>query len=146
MRGTLCGGLCLALAALGLVAVGCGGGDDELTKAEFVQQANGICAKGDKQINAEAEKVFSESQRPSNAEIEKFAAETAIPNIQGQVDDIRELDPPSEDEDEINAFLDAAQADLDKSKEDTAFLVSDASFAKANKLGHAYGVNKCAGD
>ncbi len=110
------------------------------------EQANAICAKGDKQINAEAEKVFSEDKQPSDAQLEKFAAETAIPNIQAQIDDVRDLEPPSEDEDQITEFLDAAQEDLDRSKEDPAFLVSDASFNEANRLGKSYGLDQCAGD
>lgn len=135
-----------ALLVTGLFAAGCGGDDDELTKAEFVQQANAICKKGDAQINAAAEKAFSESQRPSNAQVEEFATDTAIPSIQGQVDDIGELEPPAEDEEQITAFLDSAQEELDKSKEDTAYLISDASFKETNRLGAAYGLDECADD
>jgi hypothetical protein len=142
MRRSLYGGL-LMVAVLGLVALGCGGGDDNLTKAEFIQQSDAFCKKGNKQIDAAAEKIFTTKQQPSKAQLEQFASETLIPNIQGQVDDVRALNEPSEDEDQVNAVLDSAQAELDKGKEDPLYMTSDKSFSETNKLGKQYGFKVC---
>jgi hypothetical protein len=145
MRSSLYGGL-LMVAVLGLVALGCGGGDDNLTKAQFIQQADAICKKGNKQIDAEAEKIFTTKEQPSKAQLEQFSSETLIPNIQGQVDDVRALDEPSEDEDQVNAFLDSAQSELDKGKQNPLYMTTDQSFSKTNKMGQQYGFKVCSQD
>ena len=142
MRSRLTGGLALVL-GVGLVAIGCGGGDDELTKSEFIAQADAICKQGNKRIDAEAEKIFQSQERPTQAEAKQFASETLIPDIQRQVDEVRDLDEPSEDSDQVNAFLDSAQAELDKGKKDPLYMTSDQSFSKTNKLGQQYGFKVC---
>jgi hypothetical protein len=135
----------------GLVLAGCGGGDSSsttaLSKSEFVAQGNAICAKGDKEINAAAEKTFTQSQAPSQATQEKFVTDTVIPSIQGQIDGIDALPPPSGDEDQVQAIVDAAQGALDKVKADPSSITGQGSgsdpFADANKLANAYGLDQC---
>ena len=146
MRSSLYGGLCVAALCGGLVFMGCGGGDDELTKAEFLKQGNAICKKGDKEIDQAADKTFTGNQRPSTAEIKKFAEGTVIPNVQEQIDAIRDLNPPADDEDQVNAILDEAQSTLDKTKDDpTIFASNQDPFKKANKLAKDYGLTECGG-
>jgi hypothetical protein len=148
----------------GLILAGCGGGDDSsttagasgtsgtqgaaLSKSEFLAQGNGICEKGDKEINTEAKKIFTQGQAPSQATQEKFVTDTVIPNIQGQIDAISALSPPSGDEDQVQAIVDAAQSALDKAKSDPSLLTDQGGgqsdpFAEANQLASAYGLDKC---
>lgn len=149
----------------GLVLAGCGGGDSSsttgasgasgtqgaaLSKSEFLAQGNAVCAKGNKEINAEAKKIFTQGQAPSQATQEKFVTDTVIPNIQGQIDAIEALSPPSGDEGQVKAITDAAQSALDKAKADPSLLTDQGGgqsdpFAEANKLGKAYGLDACAG-
>ena len=143
MRSSLIGGLAMVVLGTALVAAGCGGGDDELTKSEFIAQADAICKQGNKRIDAAAEKIFNSKQPPTQAETNKFATETLIPDIQRQVDEVRDLNEPSDDSDQVNAFLDSAQAELDKGKEDPSYITSNKSFSKTNKLGKAYGFKVC---
>jgi hypothetical protein len=144
MRSRLTGGLATAaILAVGVVVVGCGGDDDTLTKAQFIQQADAICKKGNKQIDAAAKNVFTTKQHPTKAQLTEFSTGTLIPNIQGQVDDVRALNEPSEDEDQVNAFLDSAQSELDKGKQDPLYMTTDKSFSETNKLGKAYGFKVC---
>jgi hypothetical protein len=144
MRSRLTGGLAFAaILALGVVVAGCGGDDDTLTKAQFIKQADAICKKGNKRIDAGAEDVFTTKGQPSKAQLTTFATDTLIPDIQGQVDDVRALNEPSEDEDQVNAFLDSAQAELDKGKEDPLYMTTPQSFKETNKLGKAYGFKVC---
>jgi hypothetical protein len=144
MRNSLYGGLLTCALTLGLVVAGCGGGDDNLTKAEFIKQADAICKQGNKQINAAAQDVFTTKQEPSQAQLKQFATETLIPDVQRQVDGVRALNEPSDDEDQVNAFLDSAQSELDKGKKDPLYLTSDKSFQKTNQLGKQYGFKVCA--
>jgi hypothetical protein len=136
----------IATVAAGTLLTACGGDDDELTKAQFIQQADAICKKGNQRIDAAAEQVFSSGKEPSKAQLEQFASETLIPDIQRQVDDVRALDEPSDDEDQVNAFLDSAQAELDKGKQDPLYMTTDESFQKTNQLGQQYGFKICSQD
>lgn len=134
-----------------LVATGCGGddgGDDEkaaepLSKADFVTQADEICADGNAEIEAEAEAFPDE---PSEEEIAQFADDILIPNIQGQHDDIDALGAPEGDEDDVQAVLDALQEGIDAVEADpNTLLSSDDPFTEANDLAGAYGLEECAG-
>jgi hypothetical protein len=157
----------IALAAViaGAVLAGCGGGDDStttvgatgtsgeqgaaLSKSEFLAQGNAICEKGDKEIDAAGSKIFTQSQAPSQATQEKFVTDTVVPNIQGQIDGLSALSPPSGDEDQVQAILDAAQSALDKVKADPSLITQQAQsdpFAEANRLAQAYGLDKCGSD
>jgi len=147
MRSRLSGGLLLTAAlSIGVVAAGCGGGDDNLTKAEFQAQANAICKKGNKEIVAAEKTVFTQKgQAPSKAAFDEFANGTLIPSVQSQIDGINDLNPPSADEDKVNAITDEAQAALDKVKQDPHQLAGSDPFKKANQLAKDYGLNECAG-
>ena len=124
-------------------AAGCGG-EEALTKSEFLKQGNAICAKGGKQIDAAAEKTFSKGE-PSKKEITKFAEEDAIPNIDKQVSDLRELEPPKDDKDKVKKILDSADDALKKVKDDPAiFAAGKDPFADTNKLALDYGLKRCA--
>ena len=142
----------VALAA-GLILAGCGGGDSSststaLSTSAFLAQGNEVCAKGNKEINAAAKKIFTQSQAPSQATQEKFVTDTVIPSIQGQIDGIEALSPPTGDEDQVQAITDTAQSALDKAKSDPSLLTDQGGgqndpFAEANKLANAYGLDQC---
>jgi hypothetical protein len=157
--------LALALAA-GLIAAGCGDDDDETTTAattttetgatgatgaatgeplsqdEFITQADQICADGDKEIDQQAQETFGQGE-PSDQEVEQFASETVVPNIQRQIDGIGALTPPEGDEDEVSAILDAAQEALDEIEQDPSSLQSGNPFKQANQLAQDYGLTEC---
>jgi hypothetical protein len=148
----------VALAGLIIAGIlaGCGGGssssttEDALSRNEFIAQGNEICAKGDKEIQQAGKKVFTSSQPPSQATQEKFVTDTIVPNIQGQIDAIKALPAPSDDEDLVNAITDAAQSALDKVKSDPSLITDQSNaadpFSEANKLANAYGLTKCGSD
>jgi hypothetical protein len=164
--------LIVALAAA-LIAAGCGDDDDDEAttpatteeaatgatgatgaadvspeRAELIEQADEICAEGDRQIDAEAQEVFGGSQQePPAAEQEAFVTETVIPNIQNQLDQLRELDPPEEDADEFNAILDEAQAALDELEQDPGAFVGGGEdpFAEVNQRAREFGLQDCGG-
>ena len=140
-----------ALVAVGFT--GCGGGDDSsstttaaISKDDFVEFGNKICAEGNKTFDAAAKSAFS-GGKPTEAEMTKFVDETAVPTIQGEIDGIRAIGAPEGDEDQVNAILDAAQKGVDTiSADPTAFGPGNADpFAEANKLASDYGLTECAG-
>lgn len=128
------------------IAIGCGGSDDDnLTKAEFLKQGNAICAKGNKEIGQGANDVFTSKQRPSQEQLDKFAEDTLIPSVQGQIDDLNDLNPPSELDDQVSTMLDDAQTALDKGKDDPSLLTSDKQdpFTDVNKQANSIGLKAC---
>ena len=140
-----------ALSALLLFAVsGCG--DDEttssttaLTKQEFLDQGNAICDAGNKDIDAEAQDIFSGGKQPSSDELEQFATGTLIPSVQGQIDDLRALGAPEGDEEQVSQILDSAESDLSDLKSDPSLIASGDPFAETNQELKAYGLTTCAG-
>jgi hypothetical protein len=163
-------GLLAAVLAAGLIAAGCGGDDDEdttaattteagatgatgaaggepLSKSEFVEQADRICRQGDQEIQQAAQELGP--GRPSDQEVEQFATETVVPNIQEQIDGIRQLTPPKGDEEEVNAIVDAAQEGVDMLEADPSLLLqgpdAGGAFAEANRLAQQYGLEACGG-
>ena len=143
----------LAAVALALVAAGCGDDDDSgdsgdgsataLTKEEFLQQGNAICANG----NAELDAVTANfGPGTSPAEIEAFVTDTLVPNVQGQIDDLSALTPPEGDEEEVEAILTAAEDALAEVEEVPSTVTEDGGtdpFNEANRLAEDYGLVAC---
>ncbi len=134
------------LTALLLLLPACGGSDEHLTKAEFVKQGNAICKKGNDAIDAAIEEKFGDNE-PEQKELEAFATDTLVPNVQNQIDDVRALKEPKDDEDEVNAMLDDAEKALDTIAKDPSVLTGDEDpFATVNKQLTAYGLTVCGND
>ncbi len=167
MKKRLLAATALALAA-GSIAAGCGGGNDTttvsgasgatgaqgapLTKDAFLAKANEICKQGNQSINQAGQQFFkslglSQNQQPTSDQIQQFANQTAIPNIEAQITAIEALPAPSGDEDQVNAITDSAQQALDKLKADPSLLAGNSSndpFADVDKLAKQYGLDECA--
>jgi hypothetical protein len=145
--------LVLVVLGLALVGAGCGGGDNKsgstgsssISKTEFVRKGNAICAAGNKEIEAQARKIFGPHKKPSKSETKQFASRVLLPSVQKQVDQIRALGAPAGDEAKVKAILDAAQQGVDKGKQDPLVLMKQNAgpFKKANALARAYGLKVC---
>src|SRR5215210_1927641 len=105
--------------------------------ADFAEEANQICADGEAALE---EPDFQ--GEPSQKQIESFVTDGLVPNIQAQIDDIRALDPPSEGADELTAFLDHAQAELDDLQADPSTI--DQAFDGVDAEAEALGLDECA--
>ena len=145
----------LLAAALGvaLTAAGCGGDDDgeettraPLTREEFISEADAICAEGDREIEEAGEEL---GDAPSEEELEQFTTEVVVPNVQDQIDQLRELPPPEGDEEDVAAILDAAQRGVDELEADPSLGIqgedAGGAFAEANQRAQGYGLTDCGG-
>jgi hypothetical protein len=135
--------------AVGLIAAGCGGDDDDdssdaLTKQEFIAQGNAICKAGNAEIDAAAEETFAKNGQPTPAESDAFVTDTVVPNVQGQIDDMRALGIPEEDADQVNGILDEAEGIVDELEADPSSIEGD-PFAPVNGDLKDYGLTTCAG-
>src|SRR5437870_516698 len=107
-----------ALLAVGAIAAGCGSSNDNttstssLTKAEFIAKADAICAAGNQATNQAGQQQFGHN-KPTQAQIQQFATNTIVPNVEKQVSEIKALGAPAGDEAQVNAVTAAAQADIE---------------------------------
>lgn len=138
----------LVILSAAAVLGGCGGGsEDRLTHEEFLTEGNSICAKYDGQIEAAGQTAFSAGQ-PTEAEITAFAENTLLPTLENELDELRSLSPPEEDEARVDEILDKAQAAADELNADPALLANQDKdpFEETNRLAGSYGLTACAGD
>ena len=148
-------GACSAALVIALAVAGCGSSDDdsssdessttEISKTDFVTQANEICKSSNTAIDSAANKVFGNGQ-PTQAETEDFITTTVVPQVETQLSAIRELGVPEGDEDQVNAMLDAAESANEEVKADpiSATTTNTDPFKEANKLADEYGLTECA--
>ena len=128
----------LLAATIGLGALtGCGGGgggSTDISKPTFVKKANAICTKGNAAI---AKAAGSLGANPGKDDISSFVTDTLVPNVQGQIDDIRDLGFPKADKDKLEGVFDGAQSTLDKIKDNPESAIgNDDPFAKTNQELH----------
>lgn len=102
------GALLLALAAT-LALAGCGGGgggsgSGQLTKDEFVSQANTIC----KDYRASIDKLG----QPSSVEDLVGLAEKAVPIAEDTIAKLHALKPPAELQEDVDAWLASGDANV----------------------------------
>lgn len=144
------------LISLGLIAAGCGsddgsGSDGEsssppLTKQEYISEADAICAEGDAEITAALEEQFPTglSEQPSIEEQREFISTTVADGFESQLDQLRELNPPEADAEQVNAILDELDALVDTARNDPDALISgDAGGNQAGQLAQDYGFTDC---
>jgi hypothetical protein len=142
-------GVTLFLACL---AVGCGGGGgDRLSQEEFQQQADAICEKYDKKIQA-----LGSPQSP--ADIPAYV-QKGIPLLRQGIAELRALNPPADVEDDYNRMLDetakaipAAETLADAAEKNDAAAVQDAikegqqADEASDELATKLGLGRCAAD
>jgi hypothetical protein len=90
-----------------LIAVACGGGEPDLTRAELVAEGDGICREGQER--------YAEIQAtpPANAAEAAEQTEALIGSSEEELDGLRGLEPPAELEDAYQRYLDAREEALE---------------------------------
>jgi hypothetical protein len=137
-----------AALVLGGVAAGCGddnddGGDQALTKQEFLAKGNAICAAGNKEVETAFQTAIGNA-KPTQEQLNAVVTDSLVPSIQGQIDDIRDL--PGPDEDQIGSILDEAELALQDIKENPSLATQEGGqdpFADVNKKLNDYGLTAC---
>lgn len=133
-----------------LLVAGCGGDDDDqgagsppLSKEEYIAQGDAICTAGDEELVAEAEERFgSAEEAPPRAEQEAFISEIVAPGFEQQLEELRELSPPEEDQEQIDALLAALEELADAAANDPGAVI-DGEFTEASRLAREYGFTAC---
>lgn len=117
--------------AVGTMAMSsCGMQSDELTKPEFIEQANEICARTDAELEPVWDEVWDmegfdlaegEEPTPENQDLlfTRFAEAVTTSNTAWRTasDELRALDPPADDKATIDTLLDDLDTALDEFQE-----------------------------
>ncbi len=120
-------------------------------KAEFTAQANAICLKSNAKVAPEIVSAYKKAEAEgvdSPAEGREFEATTVVPLViedaEAQADGIGALEPPSGEEELVEAILDAYQAWIDKAEADPDKTAqTNDIFDQARELAGKYPLVKC---
>jgi len=157
------------LASLALV-VGCGGGDDGATagnggqgstseegttsatqerstagvsKQEFIDQANALCAKDSAETKIKSRKIFKEVfKKPQAVAAERMVEGAILPGFEGELEDLKTLNVPEDGGNEVKAFyiaLEKMLAELRKNPEAQNFY----PYTEAEDLATKAGLTSC---
>lgn len=124
-----------------LLTLGCGeyeGG----SKDKFLDAANGVCKTTGATVMPSLEQLQDEGL-PSDGEVRGFAGDVAVPALQKRVDELRQLDPPSADREEIDDIVRALQKGINAVRADPSQLVDGDPFLEANADASSYGLTSC---
>lgn len=136
----------LTVTVLAFTISACGGDDDEpsgdssseISKAEFIEEANAICVAGD-----ETAEGFTEPTTEDEAVT--LIQDEVLPNISAQIDDIRDLGYPEGDEELLSGILDDADEIIAAIDADPiGFLQQENPFGEVNDALEDYGISECA--
>lgn len=129
---------------LAVVWSGCGGSSDAaLTKQEFIEQADAICAKADKEQTSALELLGkSLTGNPSSAKNQERIVKGGLVPVQQEAEEIAELSPPKGDEAEVAAIVEGIEEAVKKTEADPSH-ANEATFAPVGKLAAKYGFKAC---
>ncbi len=109
---------------VGLLAAACGSDAEALSKPEFVAQANAICQATQDEADPLFDAIWAEFDEDTDFDDPATQAlifvrfdeviDDVKPIFDRQLDEIRALEPPSEDKELIEELLDDQQAALDE--------------------------------
>jgi hypothetical protein len=134
-----------ALAVVALLAslTGCGGGEEGLTKAQFIRQGDAICRQ------AEAEQVeLAAHYKKKEIAPGHFEPVTSVivPPMEKELRRLKGLSPPQDDETKVRAILEGIESGVFDAQHDylDVFYEGNDPFAEANELARKFGFHACA--
>jgi len=134
-----------------LVAAGCGGSsDEEVTKAEFIKEADAVCRQAEKVKREKMEGFLAQSsageEKPLKlSELQEMATKAILPSMRSMVDGLSELPTPSEDDgkgEQIVADFDEITTELEENPLPLATGKPD-PFEPIAKEAEKYGFKTC---
>ena len=137
-----------ALLAVVVLAGAACGGDDGVSKADYLAEAKEVCQQGNQALTKASNDVFAKvppGQKLSPEEIENFVRTTVVPTIRDQIKQLRALEPPKADKAHVEEIYTALDKGLDELEKTPAKLTDGSNvFADADALAKKYGISVCA--
>jgi hypothetical protein len=147
-------GVCVtAFMALVVLLPGCGGDDDDgviasdydavIVKADFIQAATEACEARSAQIRAKGQRVYkAASERPVAAVTKDLVEEAVAPGFEGQIEDLRALEPPPGEEEDVEKVIAEIEGMLERMKAGKT-AGRRAPYRKSENYAAAYGLPAC---
>lgn len=129
-------------------AAGCGGGGDStaatLTKAQFLRQADAICAKTEERQLA---RMQGFNEPPGRASEIKLVRVAGLPPLHVQAEELGTLTPPAEMDRQVDVFLAAFETGIEEIEKAPIKLlnIERNPFTESQKLAKALGLKVCGG-
>lgn len=133
----------LAVLPAALLGIACSG-EDAPTQEDYIAQADEICREADEALDAVIQEDFG-TQQPSRQDLTEFTTAEAVPNLEGQLEELRALTPPEGDEETVNAIYESLSAAIEKIAADPLAAIDQppADFQEASRLASEYGMEEC---
>jgi hypothetical protein len=138
--------LALLASVLILTGIAACGGDDPVTKEDFVAQVNQICREANEDAAVAAGKTLPEN--PDDDDIRNYWNEEARPSIELRIEEIRTIEVPEGDEAVIDSYLTALEEGTAATQEQVDAGGTEEGrdlYAEANRIAEQYGLTECAG-
>jgi hypothetical protein len=142
-----------ALLCATVFLAGCGSDDDNgsgsadtkatIAKADFIQAADEACEARSDEMEKKGQRVFAEASGKSRNDVAKELIENVVaPGFEGEVADIRALEPPPGEEQQLEEILTAIENMVDRMRKDLA-VGRNIPYRKTENLAAAYGLPAC---
>jgi hypothetical protein len=141
-------GVLAVFVAVCLVAAGCGGGSDSLTKAEFAKQGNEICKTSEEERTKVLEAAFKKFQaegvkKPNTAQQEEVALEI-LPPYEKATEGLAELSPPENEKAKAEKLIKAREEAVRNARATPGAVFDTAvPFKEADALAEEWGMESC---
>ena len=142
----------VSLLAAALAISACGGDDSGPSKAEFIEEADAICREGEERSQQIVATGFRDPENPTGEEVLALIQQL-LPIQRETIADVRALEMPEDDEDQVNSILDQAEAATDEvaairdpQQAIAAVQAADTPqdpFYEANQAAADYGFDEC---
>ena len=134
--------------AVTLFMLGCGGDSASISKAEFIKQAEAACKKGEESIQKDFKAFvtrYESAAKPTKAELAALVNAAFSGTIEAEVRELRAIEIPSGDEEQVEALIDARAESLKKAEAEPEEAIADSEkvFGKASRLAKQYGLKAC---
>jgi hypothetical protein len=125
----------------GATIAACGGSDAPSTE-EYIADADAICRQADADLETVVKEQFGTTP-PNRQELAQFTEDEVIPNIEDQLAELRELEPPEGDEDQVARIFDTLDQAIQEFKRNPDIENPPRGIAEANRLAEDYGFEVC---
>ena len=117
--------------------------EDTIAKGDFVQAANEACEERIAQMKAQSRRVFAKaSQKSRDAGAKLLIEQVVVPGFEGELQDLRALQPPPGDEEQVEEIIAAIEEMVVRTRRDLARERSY-PYRKTENLAAAYGLPAC---
>lgn len=116
-----------------------------MAKAQYIKQADAICAKTEEKQQALITKMTKDAPPRSKKAQLDLISQAGLPPLSSQVEELEDLPEPKTDADQAEAYLAELSTTLERVEEDPELMLKEAPFVKAEEMAAKFGFKACRG-